>query len=113
MRQTHFVLAALLLTSTAWAAPCTTANSTCTEWISLGGGPSRLLVYRSYPLDTRNESVTRALIVIHGGGRDADNEFRTALAAAFLSGGLDDSVLISPRFASNSGSNVQTDCRDR
>jgi len=50
----------------------------------------------------------RALVVVHGQGRDADNYFRTALAAAFLAGALDDTILIAPRFASNNG----TGCRD-
>jgi hypothetical protein len=41
--------------------------------------------------------------VVHGAGRDADNYFRTALAATFLAGALEDTVVISPRFASNDG----------
>jgi pimeloyl-ACP methyl ester carboxylesterase len=105
-------LALFLIAGAAWAAPCATTDSACTEWITLGGGPSRLLVYRSYPLSSRNENIRRALLVVHGGGRDADNEFRTALAAAFLAGSLDDTVLVSPRFASNTGANVQTGCAD-
>src|SRR5881397_2742383 len=52
--------------------------------------------------------IVRALVVVHGQGRDADNYFRTALAAAFLAGALDDTIVISPRFASNNG----TGCRD-
>ena len=36
------------------------------------------------------------------------NYFRTALAAAFLDGALDDTIVISPRFASNDGS-----CHDK
>jgi pimeloyl-ACP methyl ester carboxylesterase len=78
----------------------------------VGAEPSRLLLYRSYPLEKKNGDVTRAVVLIHGGGRDADNEFRTALAAAFLAGGLADTVLIAPRFASRTGSNVATACRD-
>ena len=41
--------------------------------------------------------------MIHGAGRDADNYFRTAVAAAFLAGALEDTVVIAPRFASNDG----------
>jgi len=41
--------------------------------------------------------------MVHGADRDADNYFRTALAAAFLAGALDDTVVISPRFASSGG----------
>jgi pimeloyl-ACP methyl ester carboxylesterase len=62
-----------------------------------------LLVYRSYPLDMRNERITRAFVLVHGGGRNAVDSFNTALGAAFLAGALEDTVLVSPRFASNTG----------
>src|SRR5579863_4604960 len=97
----HFIAVA------AYAAPCTTTTG-CTEWVSLGGKTARSLVYRTYSLDTKNEAITRALIMIHGAGRDADNYFRTAVAAAFLGGALEDTVVIAPRFASNDGRG----CRD-
>ncbi len=87
----------------AYAAPCITASSACTEWITLDGGPARSLVYRTYALESKNDSITRAFILVHGAGRDADNYFRTAVAAAFLGGALDDTIVISPRFASNDG----------
>ena len=58
------------------ATPCTQATAACTEWVTLGAGPSRSLVYRTYPLDTRNEAITRVLVMVHGAGRDADNYFR-------------------------------------
>lgn len=73
-----------------------------------------MLVYRTYPLQTRNENITRALIFVHGINRDADNHFRTALAAAFLAGTLNDTVIVAPRFASNSSApgNQIGDCHD-
>jgi hypothetical protein len=99
-----FFFASLLTAALACAAPpCTTAGPTCTEFVALGGGPSRSLVYRTHALDVRNESITRALVVVHGAGRDADNYFRTSLAAAFLAGALDNTIVISPRMASNDG----------
>jgi pimeloyl-ACP methyl ester carboxylesterase len=88
--------------------PCTTATPDCTEWIAVGGGPGRSLVYRNLPLDTRNEAITRAVIVVHGAGRDADNYFRSALAGAFLAGALQTAVVISPRMASG----ADAGCRD-
>jgi pimeloyl-ACP methyl ester carboxylesterase len=97
-----------LISAVAYAAPCTTAAPNCTEWVALAGGPSRSLIYRTYSLDVKNEQITRALIVIHGQGRDADNYFRTSLAAAFLAGALEDTVVVVPRFASNDGRG----CRD-
>src|SRR6266702_6512477 len=81
--------------------PCISATPICSEWINLGGGPSRSMIYRTYALDAKNDRVTRALVVVHGAGRDADNYFRTALAATFLAGALEDTVVISPLFASN------------
>jgi len=88
--------------STIAAEPCTRATPECTEWVNLGG-QAHALIYRTYPVDKRNEKVTRALVVIHGAGRDADNYFRTGLAAAFLASALDDTIVIAPRFASNDG----------
>jgi len=96
-------LAFFLLSVSAFAAPCATATTECTEWLTFGAGPSRSLVYRTYPLDGRNEKITRAFILIHGAGRDAHNYFRTAVAAAFLGGALEDTIVISPRFASSDG----------
>ena len=45
--------------------------------------------------------------MVHGTNRNADHYFTTATAAAFLAGALGDSVVISPRIASNAGS-----CKD-
>jgi pimeloyl-ACP methyl ester carboxylesterase len=89
------------------AAACTTATANCTEWVTLGAGPARSLIYRTRSLDTRNDNVRRALIMVHGTNRNADHYFSTAVAAAFLAGALDDSVVISPRIASSAGN-----CRD-
>jgi hypothetical protein len=90
------------LPAAAFAAACT-GTTDCTEWIRYGSGPARSLIYRTYPLETRNENIRRAFILVHGASRDADNYFRTAVAAAFLGGALDDTLVIAPRFASSSG----------
>jgi hypothetical protein len=106
--RTFLLFTTLLIFVPAYAAePCTKATSDCTEWINLGGS-AQALIYRTYPVDKKNDRVTRALIVVHGQGRDADNYFRTALAATFLAGAFDDTLVIAPRFASNNG----TGCRD-
>jgi len=86
------------------AAACTAATSACTEWVALGTGSARSLVYRTRSLDARNDNVRRALIMVHGTNRNADHYFSTAVAATFLAGALDDSVVISPRIASAAGS---------
>jgi pimeloyl-ACP methyl ester carboxylesterase len=80
----------------------------CTEWVAPGAGPGRSLVYRSYPLGRRNEAITRVLVSIHGAGRNADSYYRSTLAAAFLAGALENTLVISPRMASNDGAG----CRD-
>jgi len=108
MRRTLLLFTLLLVFIPAYAAePCTTATSDCTRWVSLGN-QARSLVYSTYPLDQKNDRIVRALIVVHGQGRDADNYFRTSLAAAFLANAFTDTIVISPRFASNNG----TGCRD-
>jgi len=90
------------------AGPCTTASPECAEWVTLGGGPQRSLVYRTYPLEVKNEAITRVFVLIHGAGRDADNYFRSATAAAFLGRALENTLVISPRMASNDGNG----CKD-
>src|SRR5438128_3122071 len=94
---------ALAIAPPASAAPCIAANPECTEWITFTPA-ARSLVYRTYALDRRNDQIRRALVMVHGAGRDADNYFRTALASAFLAGALEDTIVIAPRFASSAGS---------
>lgn len=77
--------------------PCTMATAACEQWITLGGGPGRSMVYATYPLDRPNRAVTRALVMVHGAGRNADHYFQTATAAAFLAGALDNTVVVAPR----------------
>jgi pimeloyl-ACP methyl ester carboxylesterase len=79
------------------ATPCTTATPSCTEFVAIKGGPARSMIYRTHSLDTRNDAIRRALIMVHGTNRNADHYFATATAAAFLAGALDDAVVISPR----------------
>jgi pimeloyl-ACP methyl ester carboxylesterase len=83
----------------AGASPCTTATAACTEWVALGRGPARSMIYRTHSLDARNDAIRRALVMVHGTNRNADHYFTTATAAAFLAGALDDAIVISPRFA--------------
>jgi pimeloyl-ACP methyl ester carboxylesterase len=103
-----------LFLAAALAAPCATATPDCTEWIQPHGQDARVLVFRSHALSIHNENITRALIFVHGINRDADNHFRTAVAAAFLAGALENTVILAPRFASNSSApgNEAGDCHD-
>jgi len=102
-----FVLLLAQLTTAAPAGACTTATPACTEWVQVGGGPGRSLVYRTHSLDRKNDRIKTALIMVHGTNRNADHYFQTATAAAFLAAALDDAIVIAPRVASADGS-----CRD-
>src|SRR5437762_2186367 len=84
-------------------APCTAASERCAEFVILGSGPARSLIYRTYSLDARNDHIRRALIMVHGTNRNADHYFATATTAAFLGHALDDTVVIAPRIASAGG----------
>ncbi len=95
------------LTTAAPAGACTSATPACTEWVTLGTGGARSLIYRTYSLDNRNDKIRRALVMVHGTNRNPDRYFATATAAAFLAGALDDAIVIAPRVASADGG-----CRD-
>jgi pimeloyl-ACP methyl ester carboxylesterase len=106
--RTSIVLAVMLATMSAAdrapapaATACTTATAVCTEWVTFKGGPARSMIYRSYSLDTRNDNIRRALIMVHGTNRNADHYFATAMSAAFLAGALDDTVVIAPHIVSS------------
>ena len=81
------------------AAACTKATTQCEQWIPIQGGPSRTKVYASYPLDVPNPGIVRALVMVHGAGRNADHYFETAPRAGFLAGALDNTIVLAPRFA--------------
>jgi len=110
MRKIAIVLAMLAGSVCAFAQvkPCTTATVECEEWIVLGGGPSRAMVYSSYSLKAPNANVHRALVMVHGTNRNADHYFETALGAAFLAGAMSDTVVIAPALHSDEGN-----CKDK
>jgi len=92
------ILIAIPAHGRAQARPCTTPTTPCERWVSLGGGSGKSMVYASHALDTPNTAITRALIMVHGAGRNADHYFATAMGAGFLAGALDNTIIISPRF---------------
>jgi pimeloyl-ACP methyl ester carboxylesterase len=106
MRTSMLVAAAAILTSAsvastlrpAVAAPCSRATNACERWVTFGKGPARSMVYASYPLDVPNPAITRALIMVHGAGRNADHYFETSMAAGFLADALDNTIIIAPHF---------------
>ncbi len=88
--------------------PCATGTRECLEKVPIGPQGRYTMVYRSHPLETRNPQIERALIVVHGAGRNADNYFASAMAGAFLASQTANALVIAPRFASNSGG----ECKD-
>jgi hypothetical protein len=104
----------LLAAAAVLPAPCASTTFDCTEWIKPAGQQSRVLVYRTHPIEKKNENIQRAFVFVHGILRDADNHFRTSLAAAFLASALNDTIIVAPRFASNSSApgNENGNCRD-
>ena len=113
------IASAALLAAFAAGAPaeaqvksCGPAPVDCVGWVPVGPSTQRLRIYRSHPLDQPNPGIQRALIVVHGGGRNADNIFRSGLAAAFLAGAGDTTLVVSPRFASKQGGSECNDTLD-
>ena len=92
---------AVTLSPTAAVAPCTTATEACVAWILHGKGPARTMVYSNYKLTERNDNIRRALIMVHGTNRNADHYFSTAVAAAFLAGALEDTIVVAPHLIIN------------
>jgi pimeloyl-ACP methyl ester carboxylesterase len=89
-------------------AVCDEAIAACAEWVALGDGGARAMVYRSYPLGVRDPKIRRALVIVHGTLRNPDHYFRTAMAAAHLAGAARDTLVVAPAFRSADG-----DCGDR
>jgi pimeloyl-ACP methyl ester carboxylesterase len=100
MRAYAILLAALALpmVASAQTRACTTPTAACERWVTYGGGPARSFAYGSYPLDQRNPAIRRALIMIHGASRNPDHYFETAMAAAFLAGAIENTIVLAPRF---------------
>jgi pimeloyl-ACP methyl ester carboxylesterase len=93
--------AALLLITLAGVAasqPCFQGTPACLEPLPMGGRRS-VMMYRSHTLHKTHPKATRALIVIHGASRNADDYFPSGMAGAYLAGALDDTIVVAPRFA--------------
>lgn len=100
------LMAAPAASSASPVLPCLAASAACTEPLPLQASGRWVRLYRTYGLDERNTDVVRALILVHGILRDADSHFLTAIAAVRRAGRLDDTIVIAPRFASDSASPV-------
>lgn len=78
-------------------APCTAGVTRCAARIEIAPGrfvPS----FQSFSLTQGDSLVTDAVVVVHGTERNADEYFTTMVEAAALSGRLQSTVIIAPRF---------------
>jgi pimeloyl-ACP methyl ester carboxylesterase len=108
-----FVGLLLLVVSSAEAqtGQCLTPTSRCTELVRIPDA-GRLLVYRNRPLTVRDSDVTHIVLVIHGAERDAATSFRIGSAAAVLSGRIESTLVVAPRFAASVGKACTDDIAD-
>lgn len=77
--------------------PCLSPYARCTERISIGDD-AFLPVYRTHPLTEGDTSVTRAVVVIHGTNRNADDYFDRMITAVRSIDGTAETVVVAPRF---------------
>lgn len=77
--------------------PCIAASASCTERLSLGQGRF-LPLYRTHSLGRPDGRIERAVVVVHGADRNADDYFSTMVAALDAAGVLAGTLVVSPRF---------------
>jgi hypothetical protein len=76
---------------------CTVGAAACTSRVQIGSGVY-LEIYSTYELDLGKSSITRAVIVVHGAGRDADGTFETMVDATGRGSSLTETIVIAPFF---------------
>ena len=95
---TRAALVFFFLVGTAASQPCSQGTPACLEAFPMAAGRS-VMIYRSHTLQQPHPKATRALVVIHGASRNADDYFPSGMAGAYLAGALDDTIVVAPRFA--------------
>jgi pimeloyl-ACP methyl ester carboxylesterase len=95
------VIATLCMPAFGAPKPCVTVGPACTQWVPLGDGAWRSMVYSTYSLTKPNPAIRRALIMVHGTNRNADHYFKTSIGAAFLADALEDTIVIAPSIRSS------------
>jgi hypothetical protein len=68
----------------------------CRATLDLRAG-GHISYYRSHPLEN-NDTIKRAVIVIHGNGRDGDRYFERLVEAARIDGPRPNAILLAPHF---------------
>ncbi len=94
----------IAMASLAYGAPCSQGTPACMEPLPMGGGRF-VMLYRSHPLKKTNAKAKRALVVIHGASRNADDYFPSGMAGAYLADALEETIVVAPRFAGTGSRN--------
>ncbi len=92
----YLLLALVLVHPVLGAAPSTNPASSLGQ-ITFSTG-KQIPYYRTYPLNTENKDIKKAVIVIHGLNRTADNYFGYAVKSAQAEGRLTDTLIVAPKF---------------
>ena len=79
------------------AVPCTTASPDCHEHFAVAGGLT-IGCFRTFPLLTENPAITRAVIVVHGSGRNNDRYFKAGADSAVAAGVASEVLVVGPGF---------------
>ena len=66
----------------AQVSPCVVADASCKESLP-AVGQKNFWYFRSYPLQTYNADITRAVIVMHGNARNAPDYFDAVVSALY------------------------------
>jgi pimeloyl-ACP methyl ester carboxylesterase len=77
--------------------PCYHPDSRC--WAQVSLGPNMLLpLYRTHPIRQKDTTVSRAIIVVHGAGRNPEDYFRRMIEATFMAARGPGTLIIAPHF---------------
>jgi hypothetical protein len=101
--RTFVIVVCVSGTTVAEAQTCEQAAAACWELVPVAGGPARIGVYRSHPMTSRHEALTRALVVVHGAERSATTSYNVAIDVARNAGEYGNTLIVAPRFAANLG----------
>jgi poly(3-hydroxybutyrate) depolymerase len=76
---------------------CSAAAEECLDRLDVGSGLS-LPFYRNFSLTAPNAAVTQAIVVVHGGHRDANEYYYTMETASEQAGQDETTIVVAPRF---------------
>jgi len=93
----------------AQVSPCVVADASCKESLP-AVGQKNFWYFRSYPLQTYNADITRAVIVMHGNARNAPDYFDAVVRALYQDPSvLRTTVVIAPHFKGYTGTPTCSD----